>query len=255
MTPRLYLLLWLRRWHGRIGVAAAVFFVSLATTGIILNHATTLQLNSHRIHATWLARWYGLKTEHPTQGFAAKENYLVAANGAWLLNDRLVADNAPLPVGMVDMEGIIYVASADRLYLYSADGTLIEKLSGATLPAPPVTGIGITQSRIALRTNRGVYASDDGVDWKAVALDPVEWSQASAIPAAMQARAAERLTPGISAETLLLDIHSGRIVGAWGPLLVDIVALVLTGLAISGAVVFFRSHRRHPAITVNGRKR
>ena len=71
----------------------------------------------------------------------------------------------------------------------------------------------------------------------------------------MQARAAERLTPGISAETLLLDIHSGRIVGAWGPLLVDIVALVLTGLAISGAVVFFRSHRRHPAITVNGRKR
>lgn len=254
MTPRLLLLLWLRRWHGRIGVAASVFFVFLAMTGIMLNHAAVLQLHSSHIHASWLVRWYGLKTEHPTHGFAAKNNFLMAANGAWLLNDRMIADNATPPLGMVETDGILYVAGADKLYLYAADGTLIEKLAGAMLPAPPFTGIGTTQSRIALRTNTGVYVGNDGANWKAAVNETVVWSQAVAIPAAMRARAVERLSPGISAETLLQDIHSGRIFGAWGPLLFDVIALVLTGLAVSGTIVFFRSHRRHPSLAANRRK-
>ena len=245
MTPRLLLLLWLRRWHGRIGVAAAVFFIFLTITGIILNHVAPLQLGSHRIQAPWLARWYGLKTEHPAHGFAVKENLLMAANGAWLLNDRLIADNATPPVGMVEAGGVLYVAAADKLYLYSTVGTLVETLSGATLPATPITGIGVIHSRIALRTNTSVYASNDGINWQTAKSETVAWSQPVAIPAVVQMRAADLLSPRFSTETLLLDIHSGRILGAWGPFFVDFIALVLTGLAISGAILFLRAHRRH----------
>lgn len=255
MTPKLYFLLWLRRWHGRIGVAAAVFFVFLATTGIILNHTAKLQLTAYRIHAPWLARWYGLKTEHPTQGFTEKEKLLVAANGAWLLNDKLIAENVPQPVGMVESVGILYVATAEKLYLYSADGLLIEKFSGSSLPALPVIRIGAAQSVLMLQTASGVYSSTDGLNWKTASPGGVRWSQAVAIPASAQARIEEQLSPGISAETLLLDIHSGRIFGAWGTLFVDIAALVLIVLAISGGVVFFRSHRRHHAFHADDHKR
>jgi len=68
MNPKIYVLLLLRRWHGRIGVLAAAFFLFLAVTGIALNHAAALGLNAYRMHATWLARWSGIAAESPVQG-------------------------------------------------------------------------------------------------------------------------------------------------------------------------------------------
>lgn len=245
MTPRLYFLLWLRRWHGRIGVAAAAFFVFMASTGIILNHTAKLRFSAHRVHAPWLAHWYGLKTEHPTRGFAEKGKLLVAANGAWLLGTKVIAENSAQPLGMVEAGGILYVATVEQLYLYSVDGALVDKVSRSLLPALPIIGIGSAQSHLMLQTASGVYSSADGLDWKMASPQGVAWSQTVAIPASEQARIEDQLSPSISAETLLLDVHSGRILGAWGPLFVDLIALVLIILAISGAVVFLRSHRQH----------
>ncbi len=248
MNRKIHLLLWLRRWHGRLGVAAAIFFLFLAITGIALNHTTQLQLAAYRIHAPWLTCWYGLKVELPTQGFAEKGALLVAANGAWLLNDKVVAKNVPQPLGMVEAVGILYIATPEILYLYSTDGLLVEKVSGASLPALPVLAIGTAQSHLVLQTTSGVYASTTGLAWKIATPRAVKWSHPMPIPSSEQARIAERLAPGISAETLLLDVHSGRIFGSYGPVVVDIVALILVVLAGSGVVVFFRSHHHHREI-------
>lgn len=245
MNRKLYLLLLLRRWHGRIGIAAAVFFLFLATSGIVLNHTARLQLDSRRIHLPWLTRWYGLKVENPTQGFAEKDALLVGANGAWLLNNKVIAENVPRPVGMAESNGILYIPTQDRLYLYTTDGMLVEKISGSSLPAFPVLAIGTAHSLLLLQTASGVYASNDSLNWRAAAPKDARWSRATSIPPAEQSRIASQLTPGISAETLLLDIHSGRILGTYGPVVVDFIALVLIGLGISGVIVFFRSHRRH----------
>src|SRR5712692_3085953 len=65
MSPRLWLLRFLRRWHARIGFAAVLFFLILAVTGFVLNHASGLRLDAKYLHAAWLARWYGLKIEPP----------------------------------------------------------------------------------------------------------------------------------------------------------------------------------------------
>lgn len=255
MNRRLHLLLLLRRWHGRIGVAAAVFFLFLATTGIALNHTAKLRLGAYHVHAPWLARWYGLKVENPAQGFAAKGALLVGANGAWLLNNKVIAENVPPPLGAVESAGILYIAARDKLYLYSTDGLLVEKIAGAALPALPLLAIGTAHSRLMLQTASGIYSSTDGLDWKKAFPAGVIWSRPVAIPSHEQARIATLLAPGISAETLLLDIHSGRVLGTWGPLLVDVVALILIGLGISGGIVFIRLHRRHRVLHVDGHKR
>ena len=248
MNRRVYLLLWLRRWHGRFGITAALFFLLLATTGMALNHTVELQLAAYRFHAPWLTRWYGLKIDLPTQAFAEKGALLVAANGAWLLNDKVIAENIPQPLGMVESEGILYIATRENLYIYSTGGLLVEKVSSAALPALPVLAIGAAQSHVMLQTKSGVYESRAGLEWKTATPRGVRWSHAVPIASLEQARIAARLAPGISIETLLLDVHSGRIFGSYGPVIVDIVALILAVLSVSGVVVFFRSHRHHSEV-------
>jgi uncharacterized iron-regulated membrane protein len=77
----------------------------------------------------------------------------------------------------------------------------------------------------------------------------VAWSRPVPIAPEERERIAALLAPGVSVETVLLDVHSGRIFGRRGPLLMDLIALILVALAISGGIVFFRSHRRHPHAT------
>jgi hypothetical protein len=38
---------------------------------VLLNHTQQFRLDAYRIMRQWLARWYGLKVEQPTQEFAA----------------------------------------------------------------------------------------------------------------------------------------------------------------------------------------
>ena len=245
MKRKVYLLLLLRRWHGRFGITAAIFFLFLATTGVALNHTAQFRLDAYRIHALWLTRWYGLKVEQPAQEFAENGALLIGANGAWLLNDKVIAENVLQPLGMVESEGMRYIATQESLYIYTTDGRFVEKVSGSSLPALPVLGIGATRSHLVLQTPSGVYASADAVDWKAASPRGVRWSRGMLIPSSEQARIAARLAPGISAQTLMRDVHSGRIFGTYGAVVMDIVALILVVLCVSGVIVFFRSHRHH----------
>jgi len=53
------------------------------------------------------------------------------------------------------------------------------------------------------------------------------------------------LEPGVSVQQLLLDLHSGRLAGRHGPLVVDFLAVLLAVLSVSGAWLFLKPrHRR-----------
>jgi len=244
MTRIIHVLRWLRRWHGRIGVFAAVFFLLLAVTGIALNHTAALELNNRRIHSEWLARWYGLATEAPARGYAVGDDLFVSANGRWLIGSLVLDDGVPEPLGVAELNGILYVATERTLHVYLRDGRRVDRISGRSLPTPLILAIGTAHSRIAMQGTTGVYASTDGLAWKKIAGTEVTWSRPVAVSPSVRNNLAALLVPSVSAETLLLDIHSGRIFGIWGPTFFDAIALILAALAISGIVVFARSRRR-----------
>jgi hypothetical protein len=52
------------------------------------------------------------------------------------------------------------------------------------------------------------------------------------------------LEPGISVQRLLLDLHSGRFAGRYGPLAVDLLAVFLAVLSLSGAWLFLKPRHR-----------
>src|SRR4029077_6844144 len=122
MSPRVLVFLFLRRWHMRIGLAAVVFFLFLAVTGVVLNHGAELGLDNRYVHASWLARWYGISAERPRHAFRSGGHDLIAANGRWVLDGRLSGERFPPPIGLVELPDMVVVASSTSLYLYGRDG-------------------------------------------------------------------------------------------------------------------------------------
>ena len=245
MSPKLLLLLFLRRWHARIGFAAVVFFLFLAVTGVILNHATGLGLDTRYVHAAWLARWYGLVPESPRHAFRSGRHDLIAANGRWLLDGQISGERFPAPVGLVELPDMMVVASSASLYIYGKDGALIDRLEKGALPATPVQAIGSGAQRLMLRTASGTFESSDALSWQPAPRDVIAWSAPADLSVAERDRYAKLLEPGVSVQRLLLDLHSGRFAGRYGPLAVDLLAVFLAVLSLSGAWLFLKPrHRR-----------
>jgi hypothetical protein len=245
VSPKLLLLLFLRRWHARIGLAAVVFFLFLAATGVVLNHGTDFGLDKRYVHAAWLARWYGIAPESPRHAFHAGQHDLIAANGRWLLDGRISGEKFPQPVGLVELPDMVVVASSASLYLYGKDGALIDRLERSALPGIPVQAIGSGGKQLVLRTGAGTFETRDALSWQPAPRDAIAWSAPAELRAAERERYAQLLEPGISVQQLLLDLHSGRFAGRYGPLVVDLLAVFLALLSLSGAWLFLkRRHRR-----------
>ncbi|HEY6720178.1 MAG TPA: PepSY-associated TM helix domain-containing protein, partial [Burkholderiales bacterium] len=73
----------------------------------------------------------------------------------------------------------------------------------------------------------------------------VLWSSPAELSAAERQAYEEVLAPGVSVQQLLLDLHSGRFAGRFGPIFVDLLALLLSVLSLTGAWLFLvpRMHR------------
>lgn len=240
MTPRLHRLRALRRWHRRIGVAAALFVLLLALSGVLLNHPGAAGLDTRKVHSAMLARWYGFKLYAPQSIFAAGPHVLAWGNGAWLLDGRQLAEDAAPPVGMAHLGQRVYIATADALFEYGPDYALVEKMSAAALPAVPIQALGSSGKRLLIRVPGASFATSDALRWQQVAAQRASWSTPQPVPAELAAELAERLVPGISLQRLLADAHSGRILGKRGPLIVDALALSLVFLALTGTWLFAR---------------
>src|SRR5581483_6323689 len=130
MSPKLYLLRWLRRWHARIGFTAALFFLLLAVTGVIANHGAALGLDSARVRSARLDRWYGIEVEPPRAAFRTPSHELLEA--------RPAGDERPEPVGLVEIGDMLVVACPGSLYLLRADGRVVDRLEGKALPGAPI---------------------------------------------------------------------------------------------------------------------
>lgn len=234
-----------RHWHARLGVLAAVFFLILVITGVALNHTETLQLDQRRVQAAWLLDWYGLQAHTPQQGFVFSDGYFAWQAGTWVLDGRVLGRDLPAPVGAVQADGIRYLADAHGLSLYQRDGQRVDRLDATTLPATPIQALGLGGTAVIIRTPRGDFASSDGgLEWTAWQGGKVQWSRPAPLPVGQRAQVRQLLAPSLPLEQVLLDLHSGRLFGRFGPYLMDLAALVLLGLSLSGAWIYWQSIRR-----------
>ena len=138
------------------------------------------------------------------------------------------------------------IAGAEALYLYTAEGQLIDKLSDAELPGKPIRQLGLAGDKLVLATVRGHFSSSDALTWQPHDGEQPTWSSLQALPNAELKEVKQAFAPSLPLERIILDLHSGRIFGRYGPLLMDLAAIVLVVLSLSGVWIYLRTVRKKP---------
>jgi PepSY-associated TM region len=241
---RLMSVLW--RWHGRVGLLAALFLLLLATTGIALNHSAELGLDRRFVDWPWLSRAYG-DDSGDLPAFQVGEHWLSrAANGRVYFDAKEVAPCSGKLVGAVALGELLYAGCTEELLVITVSGELVESVNASTgLPAS-VEAIGIMDQQMVLQAGGIWWLADLGL---------MDFSQRATASGAAQQLIARRLPESIRAaipapdqwlswERLLLDVHSGRVVGRLGVLWMDAVGVLLIILGLSGIVMWWLRRRR-----------
>lgn len=244
MTHRTHGIRKVRRWHARVGIIALLFLMLLVFSGIALNHADALGLDAMEIKEGWLLNWYGLKAAAPAQGYRVGGGFFAWDGDKWALEDKALAGAVASPVGAVEVDGVIYIATHSGLYLFRPGGALVDRIEGSALPATSIFRLGTSGDGVVVESDTGVFASRDGIDWRRAGGGAVVWSALQTIPAETRRKLAPLLAPGLPAQRILQDIHSGRLFGRHGPLFVDLLACALLGLGLSGLWMYWRVLRR-----------
>jgi hypothetical protein len=240
-------------WHRTLGLCAGIFVLILAVTGLLLNHTEDMALDSRYVQSAWLLDWYGIAPPASSMSYAVGDHW-VSQMGTRIYYDaaEIAGDATPL-LGAVALPDMLVVATRGQLMLLTRGGKHIETLTGSPAVPAGIRTIGVTaphsSERVVVRTAQGDYVADaDLLQWQEHAVEDVRWAVASVAPPAITQRllAAYRGT-GLTVERVVLDLHSGRIVGSWGRWIMDIAAVVLIFLAATGVWMWLkqRHRRRH----------
>ena len=238
----------LHRWSG---LSAFILLLSLAITGIMLNHTEELELNQSYIKNTWLQNWYGIKMPQQ-QNFIKLDNAQIAQIGKklYLNQSYLLNEKSPL-IGAYKSHDFIIIAMKKALYLFTLEGDLIEKLDSEKNLPSPITHIGfseLTQSsgQLIIEVNQQYYTSnDDFLSWTKIQTKefyPLELENPENIDKTFYQNA--YLGNELNLERVILDLHSGRLLGNFGVYLMDLAAIILIMLGLSGIWIWSRRFRK-----------
>lgn len=244
------------RWHRRLGLAALLFVLVLAVTGVLLNHTDRLGFDRARVSGAWLLDWYGLDMPEELAGFRLEGKWAVWADG------QLYFQDAPSiaitrPVGAVRAGDTVFIAGGGQALLLTRTGALVERIGEAALPGP-VDRVGRAASGAVVIevAGRHYVADGDFVSWHEERgheergheerrhegdAGAVRWSRAEAPPPEIEAAFAELYRgDGLPVARVLLDVHSGHFWGAAGPYVMDGAAVLLILVSLSGFYNWWR---------------
>ncbi len=233
-------------WHRRIGLVTALLVILLAVTGIALNHTQGLGLDKRFVQSGWLLDWYGIQAPEAMQSYRVDDHWISR------LGERLYLDQQELPLHSQHLQGVaklpdmLVLAVDGELVLLTEDGQLIERLGAVNGVPPGLQGIAVHEGRLLALTAEGSFVADETLsNWQPVTLTrPTPLAPVS--PPAELREALARLYRGhdLHLERVVLDLHSGRFWGDWGVWAMDLAALFMLFLAISGSWIWWRRHCR-----------
>lgn len=243
----------LREWHRKLGIIAAFFIIFLSITGVALNHTTTLSLAHKPISNTWLLDHYGIAPPNDIRLYQ-QSSLRVTDNFVWLEGKLLLESAADIvSAGAMSVKvsndttvDVFVVASQTHLYIYNNEGEMLDQLGVEAGIPEGIEALSIDNDKVIVKTSSGYYQSDsDFFDWQAISplIEPL-WIRAQSVSLLQEQQASLAYrSQFLTLERIILDAHSGRILGLFGVLFMDAVAILLILLSLSGVYIWIRYAR------------
>ncbi|WP_076416658.1 PepSY-associated TM helix domain-containing protein [Shewanella sp. UCD-KL12] len=238
----------LRPWHRRLGIFCAIFIILMATSGVVINHSNQLTVDTASVEQKWLLDYYGIKPPANISIYQTTPNNIASSDNLIWINQQLAVEGDSDIKGIVSVGNMFVAVDSNQLYILSKDGELMEKQDTSMGLPRGIEAIGVesraieaTESRgqIWLKAQGGYFmADDDLIEWtQAMPFAPIPW--AAPITTEQASKSSQDISlmarsSHLTWERVLLDVHSGRFFGSLGPWFMDLVALSLIVMAISG---------------------
>ena len=230
----------LHNWHRRIGLLAATFIVFLVITGIALQHSDDFSLNTQYLSNTWLLKYYGIKP-NPITTYQLGNQTISHAGETIYLSGKPIIDEISSIHGAItnatDSNNEIIIATSNSLIVIDEIGNLIDEIT--TQDGLQESPIGIALSKNNTTVVRGINtyweSFGDFTSWKKLQGPHPFWAAPSiTLPALRQVIESHDMSKQINLERFLLDAHSGRFFGKYGIYVIDIAAILLLILSVTG---------------------
>jgi hypothetical protein len=233
----------IHKWHRKAGITAAFFVMLLVITGLLLNHTGSLNLQNIFVQSEKLLQWYHIQPEGQMKGFSVDQHWLSQIDGRLYFDQMELADHIEDLYGAIHISEGFVVALDGSLLILTQSGELVERLSGSEGVPAGIKSIGLSSKKdIVIKAAHGDYIADlDATEWHEQEGLLVDWS----VPDDVPEKLSEQLLTlyrgkGLPLERVILDIHSGRILGQAGVLLVDFMAVLFLLLAMSGVWMWLK---------------
>ena len=229
-----------------IGIVSSVIVAVTIVTGIVLNHTDRLQLGRQHLNSASINAWYGRVAPAIDDGFAVANRWVLQAGSRVFLDAHEVFRHTAQLTGALAQAGALYVLFEDQLVELDNSLNVVDVYTALDGLAPPLTRIATSPSAVVVETARGaMYLDRESGRWRAVdAAQAPQWIAPAIPPADLIAKVSVGFAgDGVTVERVLTDLHSGRLFGSAGVLIVDLAALAMLLLAVSGVYLWFKFKR------------
>ena len=231
--------------HKFTGIAVCVFLIHLSITGIFLNHTEELGLDEKYTASPLILGLYNISVPNKEESFLV-DNYFISRFGNQVFLDNQPVFKSEVPItGAIIFNQMLVIAIENELVLLTEEGELIEKLTTANGVPVNIQKLGAYNSLLFLKTSNQVWESnDEGQEWRVSDSSFNEWSNEVVMPdEKTQQVESYFLGKGVSLEQFFLDLHNGNIIKGFGKWILDIIAIFLLLISISGVWIWLRKKR------------
>jgi len=223
--------------HRYIGFIISPIIILMSITGILLNHTNELELDKKAMPQSVARLFYGVENYQAAYFNRAGVRVYRDQAGRIVSNDKSlgVCDTALLSVEQLGNQ--LVVVCANKLLFLNLAGELLEQAGASLGVALPFTGTQVHGDLLMLAHDQDVWA-----------LNPetlhIEQIESAVLIKLFDAGVLNRQTllannraaqpVDLSVERLMLDLHAGRLLGPMGVWLLDIAAIALLLMVISG---------------------
>ncbi len=227
-----------------MGIISALFVIVLSLSGLILHYSPNLNLDTQFIRSTLLLNWYSIEAPSILSNFEIGENSASHLADAIYFNEQRIAGSFSELVGAVATDFGFALSTSNQILLLTESGELVETLGNLVGIPSGILRIGVDQnSEVYLeRTGELVRVDLEGLSFTVVNMPlEIEWGNKTQLSEEIaQVLQTDYRASLVSWERILLDIHSGRIFGALGVILVDVMAILFLFMAITGVWIWSR---------------